>query len=408
MRSPASIATNRRTSFFAEDLKTNDSNLREIIKGKRVLAIGAAGSIGSSTVFRLCTYQPQAIHVVDQNENGLAEFVRIFRSSLASDLVDHVRTMPLDYGTSAMELLLANEGPYDIILNFAAIKHVRSEKDEYSIMQMLDTNIVKQARFMRWIGKYSKGARYFSVSTDKAANPSSFMGATKRIMEHIMFSEEFTGPIGGSVTSARFANVAFSNGSLLQSFENRFSRLEPIACPKNIRRYFVSLEESGEICTLASMMVEPGYIAVPRLDPKTCLVPLQGIAEKFIQYHGYEPSLFEDENEAKVNCAKEIAAGRWPLILTPSDTAGEKPYEEFIAEGENAERTRLKSIDAIKYSRQNQLIMSPLVEALERIVVGDANGENADKERIKSLIAELEPAFLMTHRVSSQNLDQRM
>lgn len=408
MTSLAEIATGRGTSFFKRDLEANGAALREAVRGARILAVGAAGSIGSNTVFTLCRYEPRAIHVVDQNENGLAEFIRQFRSSPESGRVADMRTMPLDYGSAAMERLLEHEGPYDVILNFAAIKHVRSEKDEYSILQMLDTNIVKQARLMRWIARHSNRARYFSVSTDKAANPSSFMGATKRIMEHVMFEDDYAGALGGPVTSARFANVAFSNGSLLQSFENRLARREPIACPQGIRRYFVSLEESGEICTLAGLLIEDGHIAVPRLDPETNLVPLQGIAERFIAHHGYEPAPFEDEEEAKAKCTEEIAAGRWPLILTRGDTAGEKPYEEFVAEGERAEPTGLSAIDAIRHIGPKGGRIGTLVEALERIVLGLDRDAKADKDAVKTLIGELEPAFLATHRDSTLNLDQRM
>lgn len=408
MTSLAEIATGRKTSFFAEDMQANNAALREAVRGARILAVGAAGSIGSNTVFTLCRYEPRAIHVVDQNENGLAEFIRQFRSSPESGRVADMRTMPLDYGVAATERLIEREGPYDIILNFAAIKHVRSEKDEYSILQMLDTNIVKQARLMRWIGKHSKGARYFSVSTDKAANPSSLMGATKRIMEHVMFAEEYAGALGGPVTSARFANVAFSNGSLLQSFENRLARREPIACPRDIRRYFVSLEESGEICTLASLLIGNGDIGVPKLDPSTNLVPLQAIAERFIVHHGYEPAPFSDEEEAKAKCRDEIAAGRWPLILTRGDTAGEKSYEEFVAEGERAEATHLASMDVVRYIGPTTGRTGPLVEELERIVLGLDRDAKADKDAVKALIGQLEPAFLETHRDSVLNLDQRM
>ncbi|WP_439544161.1 polysaccharide biosynthesis protein [Hyphomicrobium sp.] len=407
MTSLAEIATGRRASFFAPDIEACASTLRDAVRGARILAIGAAGSIGSNTIFTLCRYAPHTVHIVDQNENALAEIIRQFRSSPDTGKVGDLRTMPLDYGAAAMERLLEHEGPYDLILNFAAIKHVRSEKDEYSILQMLDTNIVKQARLMRWIAKHNKGARYFSVSTDKAANPSSFMGATKRIMEHVMFAEDHKGSVG-RVTSARFANVAFSNGSLLQSFENRLARREPIACPEGISRFFVSLEESGEICTLASLMIESRRIAVPKLDPETSLVPLRGVAERFIAHHRYEPVVFTDEQEAKAKLSDEIAAGRWPLILTHGDTAGEKPYEEFVADGECAEPTGLASIDVVRPTGPKSGRVETVVEALERIVIGHDRDARADKDAVKALIGELEPDFLATHRDSALNLDQRM
>ncbi|EAU39973.1 predicted nucleoside-diphosphate sugar epimerase [Fulvimarina pelagi HTCC2506] len=404
--SPAAIATGRDQSFFLGDLTVHENTLREAVAGKRILAVGAAGSIGSNTVFTLCRYGPRAVHVIDQNENSLAEFVRQFRSSHHAGNVRDLRALPLDYGSKAMRLFLEMEAPYDLVLNFAAIKHVRSEKDIFSILQMLDTNIVKQARFMGWVAQSAPDARYFSVSTDKAANPSSFMGATKRVMEHVLFDDAFSSRFRSPVTSARFANVAFSNGSLLQAFENRLARREPLACPDGIRRYFVSLEESGHICTLASLLLPSQHIGIPRLDPQTNLVPLRDIAEAFLRHNGFEASIYEEEASAKVNISKEIAAGRWPLILTKPDTAGEKPYEEFIAEGENAIEADLTSLQAVSYRSARTGEVARVVDVLSRIVLSDE--DTADKDGIKSLIGALEPRFLHTHRDSALILDQRM
>ncbi len=309
-----------------------------------------------------------------------------------------------------MRYLMRQERPYDIVLNFAAIKHVRSEKDSFSILQMLDTNIVKQARFRRWLAESSPEARYFSVSTDKAANPSSFMGATKRIMEHVLFDSAIAPGFRGEVTSARFANVAFSNGSLLQSFENRLARAEPLACPKEIRRYFVSLEESGHICTLAALLAPAGHIAIPRLDPREHLVPLQGIAEKFLEASGYAPRLYDDELAAKAELDDTRGAKRWPLIMTPADTGGEKPYEEFVANGEMVVEIGLGSMQAVPHRPSPTGNLADVIGRLERVVAGDGAGVDAaeiDKDRLKGVIGEIEPDFLATHRDSDRNLDQR-
>lgn len=406
-QSLSSIATGRDESMFLADLARNKNTITEAIAGRKILAIGAAGSIGSNTVFTLCQYAPAIVHIIDQNENALAELVRQYRSSLDMPRIGEMRALPLDYGAVATEMLLSDEAPYDIILNFAAIKHVRSEKDTYSIFQMLDTNIVKQARLMRWIARHSPNARYFSVSTDKAANPSSFMGATKRLMEHVMFESAFREGFKGAVTSARFANVAYSNGSLLQSFQNRMARREPIACPRDIKRYFVSLAESGHICTLASLLAPDNHIGIPNLDPNTCLVPLQEIARRFIRKNGYEPIELTDEEEAKRDTARYIRAGRWPLILTMGDTAGEKPYEEFVAVGETVSDIGLSSISAIPHQSPPSGSIEDLVNALEEIVLGRTDGV-ADKDTIKALVGQVEPEFLATHRESSLSLDHRM
>jgi FlaA1/EpsC-like NDP-sugar epimerase len=404
------IATGRTRSMFLEDIEEKRDAMRGLIKGKRVLAIGAAGSIGSSTVMVLSRFEPAALHVIDQNENGLAEFVRQFRSDGDMPEIADFRTLPLDYGSAAMRYFLGGGQPYDLVLNFAAIKHVRSEKDSYSILQMLDTNIVKLARLMRWLALYSPQAGFFSVSTDKAANPASFMGATKRIMEHVMFHPQTASGFTGKVTSARFANVAFSNGSLLQSFEYRLARGEPLACPADIRRYFVSLAESGHICALAALLVPAGHIAIPRLNPEEHLVPLLGIAEQFLLESGFIAQHYENEAAAKRALAADRAQKRWPLIMTPADTAGEKPYEEFVAKGETVVDVGLKSMQAVRNRRSETGDLPGLIAALERLVAGGGEGVSAsdiEKNGLKRMIAEIEPEFMGTHRESARNLDQR-
>jgi FlaA1/EpsC-like NDP-sugar epimerase len=404
-----SIATGRKTSLFAADLSAQAQSIAAMVGGRRILAVGAAGSIGSNTVAVLSRFKPQALHVIDQNENGLAEFIRQFRSSAEAPSIPDLRMLPLDYGSAAMRFFLEESEPYDIVLNFAAIKHVRSEKDAFSIMQMLDTNIVKQARFLRWLGRYSPKARYFSVSTDKAANPSSFMGATKRIMEHVMFSADVAPDFEGPVTSARFANVAFSNGSLLQSFENRLARREPLACPREIRRYFVSLAESGEICTLAALLAPKNHIAIPNLDPETSLVLLQGIAEGFLAEHGYKPELFDSEASAIKALPSLIGEKRWALLLTPPDTSGEKPYEEFVAAGESVVGFGLEALSAVKHRPAESGDLNALLAELDRLcgIDGAARSGEIAKDMLKHLIGKVEPEFLRTHIDSQHNLDQR-
>lgn len=404
----SATATGRSTSLFNEDISENHDALSAAVKGKRILAVGAAGSIGSNTVATLVKFAPHTLHVIDQNENAQAELVRQMRNSAEPMQVEDFQTLPLDYGSPATRLFMEQNKPYDLILNFAAIKHVRSEKDPFSILQMLDTNIIKQARFRDWIAATSPNADYFSVSTDKAANPVSFMGATKRIMEHVLFDGAREAGLTGRVTTARFANVAYSNGSLLQSFENRLARNEPLAAPKGIERYFVSLEESGQICTLASLLAPHAHVAIPRLDPKEHLVPLQSVAENFLSAHKLEPVHMSDEREACTRVAELRAKGQYPLLLTSANTAGEKPYEEFVGKGEKAVEINLKHMQAVPYIGIRSGNSVPhIVGQLSEYVAGEKS-EAMGKDEIKNLIAQLEPDFLQSHIESKLNLDQRV
>lgn len=407
----ASLATGRSVPLLTNDLRKFADTLEERVKGRRILAIGAAGSIGSSTVEVLAGYEPASLHVVDQNENELAELVRTLRSREQALTVEDFRTLPLDYGSPAMRLLLHEQAPYDIVLNFAAIKHVRSEKDVFSMLQMFDTNFRKQAQLLRWLKETGFSGRFFSVSTDKAANPSSFMGASKRLMEHVMFSGEAAEGLEATITSARFANVAFSNGSLLQSFERRLQQGQPLAAPADTRRYFVSLEESGQLCALASICGPDQHIIVPRLNPDEHLLLLENMASGFLESMGYKPEIMTDEAEARASVGKLSTEGRWPLLLTPLDTAGEKPYEEFIAEGETALDVGFDELMAIAYKPAEKGLVSALIDDVEKIfreTATAARPPSLDKDHLKNLVARIEPSFLKTHKSSDKSLDLRV
>jgi len=398
-------ATHRLESFFSQDMAACQDAIREAVTGKRILAVGAAGSIGTETVKVLASYAPEALHIVDQNENTLAELVRQFRSEPDALQTADFRTLPLDYGSAAMLRLMQQEN-YDRILNFAAIKHVRSEKDVFSVLQMLDTNIVKQARFRDFIAETNPAADYFSVSTDKAANPVSFMGATKRIMEHVLFDGAREAGLTGKVTTARFANVAYSNGSLLQSFQNRLARGQALAAPQGVRRYFVSLEESGQICTLASIIPEHAHITVPKLDPEEHLITLQSVGERFLAAHDLKPRLYDEEDAAIRAVETCLAKGEWPLLITPSNTAGEKPYEEFVGHDEVYSEIGLNGLGVVEYrAPQAGASVPDLVAKLADVVGGKTL---ANKEEVKAMIAQLEPRFLDDHIDSKANLDQRV
>jgi FlaA1/EpsC-like NDP-sugar epimerase len=301
-----------------------------------------------------------------------------------------------------MARLLSAEAPYDAVLNFAAMKHVRSEKDLYSILQLLDTNIVRHIRFKRRLAENGHGdSIYFAVSTDKAANPASVMGASKRLTEDLIFAYGVTPR--SRVTAARFANVAFSNGSLLDGFLQRLAKRQPIAVPRDTRRYFISHLEAGEICLLAATAVPHGHIAIPNLDPVSELQLLEDVASRAMGVLGFTLRPFDNADEARDAVESCAARGQWPLVLTTLDTSGEKPHEEFVSQGEHALTCGLETLLAVPHV-PSQAQESGLFEKVEEFV------EKADStiDRQK-LIALIEAAMANFHHVESDhNLDQRL
>jgi len=406
----AEIATGRSENIFSKDMEHVHATLSERLTRKRILTLGGAGSIGAATIAVLSDFNPACIHVIDHDENGLAELVRHLRSRTQGLNVDDFATFPIDFFSAITRRLLRAQAPYDLVLNFAAIKHVRSEKDPYSTLQMFETNILKQARFLEFLNKLGFAGRYFAVSTDKAANPSSMMGASKRAMEHVLFSSETNPDMKATVTSARFANVAFSNGSLLQAFEQRLKRGEPIAVPRGVRRYFVSIEEAGTLCTLASTIAEHNSIVIPRLDPNKNLVPLENIARDFLKTHGLTPVIFEDEDEARAHMeslkSSPQASGTWPLLVTSLDTAGEKPYEEFVGDNEEVFDFNMLNLEAVRYKPAKDISVTDFVNGVSDVLEDEEN--QVALEQLEQLLVELEPSFAKTHLKSSKNLDQRM
>lgn len=401
----AAAVTGRARSMFADDIERATPALHDAVSGRRILVVGGGGTIGAVTTELVVEFKPRVVHIVDVSENYLAELVRSVRNR--SDAVRNIdfRTLPFDFGGPIMRRFLFEEEPYDIVLNFAALKHVRSEKDVFSLLQMIDTNVVRQARFKRWLTERGGCRRYFAVSTDKAANPASLMGASKRLMEDVLF--DVAPDPAMTVTSARFANVAFSNGSLLQSFLIRIIAGHPLAAPRDTRRYFVSRQEAGEICLLASLLGEHGNIYFPDMDPKTELRLLETVATHVLAAHGYEAVSYTDERTAREDVARLAAQGRWPLLLTPLDTSGEKPYEEFLGEGEgegeSEVETPFSTLGALRHCA-SAAHEARLIEQLENLVTRAA--QPVTKPDIVAAIRAALPNF--NHVETGRSLDQRV
>ena len=396
------LVTRRENSLIHHDISKQAANIDRLVRGRRVLVVGGGGSIGSATTQLLVDYGPSSVHVVDHSENYLAELVRDLRGRPEGlpDAIDF-RALPIDYGGSVMERLLTESEPYDIVLNFAALKHVRSEKDIYSVLQMLDTNVVKHIRFKQWLARGRHGERYFAVSTDKAANPTSLMGASKRLMEDLVF--EVAAETAKATTSARFANVAFSNGSLLQGFRYRLERFQPLAVPRETKRYFISHREAGELCMLAAFCAPDHHIIFPRMEPETELQSLQDIAVRVLLAHGYRPEFFDREDDARRSVRELARSGRWPVLLTPLDTSGEKPYEEFVGAGEVRIDIDLKTVAAVRHVTS----LAATDGLFDRIATAVNNPESAiDKAHIVSIIKNRLANF--RHVESEKNLDQRL
>lgn len=399
----------RKQSFFAQDSATYAQTLSEMIKGARILVIGGAGSIGFQTLRTVLRFAPKVVHIIDHNENGLAEVIRALRSAPEPVLADELLTLPFDYGGAPFrQWLAAQSRPYDYVLNFAALKHVRSEKDPYSILAMLETNVLKLVDLAQGLDALGAPKRLFCVSTDKAANPSSMMGATKRLMEHALFAPNLAWTDQTRITSARFANVAMSNGSLLQSWQMRQAAGQPMACPEGCRRFFVSLGESGHLCTLAAFLGPDRSVIVPALDPADHLVLLSDVATWYLDAQGLKPWFTHDEEAARANVQACAARGEWPVLLTPLDTAGEKPYEEFVGAGEEVTRAGFASLEHVAYlPPADPAVFPAFIDAL-RGFLSNPHAAPLTEAVLKDAIAAVEPAFAKSHRASTKSLDARV
>jgi FlaA1/EpsC-like NDP-sugar epimerase len=399
----------RTESFFAAALESAAAELAECLSGSRLLIIGGAGSIGSQTLHSIVRYEPAVVHVIDHNENALAELVRDLRSSSRGPVLPELMLLPFDYGGAPFRLWMgASDVQYDYVLNFAALKHVRSEKDPYSVVAMLESNVLHLDALAGLFADRVPPQRVFSVSTDKAANPTSMMGATKRLMEHALFLPTQGWDDRTQVSSARFANVAFSNGSLLQAWQYRLAARQPLACPDECRRFFVSLGESGQLCTLAAFAGSDRTVSVPALDPAEHLVLLSDVVAGFLEFHGLEARFTRDADEAVSRVEEWASQGAWPVLLTPLDTGGEKPYEEFVGVHETVRPSRFDSLMELDYlAPADPGSLRALIEEVREMLAGTARAP-VTLGSLRTLIAGVEPTFAESHRASEKSLDQRI
>lgn len=388
----------RQRKLFTDDIRQHENELRERVSNSSFLVIGGAGTIGQAVSKEIFKRGPNALHVVDVSENNLVELVRDIRSSLGYIKGDF-QTLPLDCGSLEFDIFLEqSKFKYDYILNLSALKHVRSEKDPYSLMRMINVNILNTEKTVKQaINIGSK--KYFCVSTDKAANPVNMMGASKRIMELFLMRRSNEIPI----STARFANVAFSDGSLLHGFHQRILKKQPIAAPNDVKRYFLTFQESGELCLLSCLLGDNRDIFFPKLNEELNLITFSDIAVRFLENAGYKavPCSAEEDARQRVNELSKLK--QWPCYFFNSDTTGEKDFEEFFMAHETLDLRRFADIGIVK----NELKFDPSVlRYFESRVEELKRSRNWQKEDLVSLFRQLLPEFM--HEEKGKYLDSKM
>lgn len=397
--------------LFAADLARYEAELSARVAEGRFLVIGGAGSIGQAVAREIFRRRPRALHVVDISENNMVELVRDIRSTLGY-IEGDFRTFAIDCGSVEFAALMRWAGGYDYVLNLSALKHVRSEKDPFTLMRMVDVNILNTIATLESAahpplpsppspgGRGPAGARkYFCVSTDKAANPVNMMGASKRIMEQFLMRASLKLPI----STARFANVAFSDGSLLHGFNQRFAKRQPISAPNDVRRYFVTPQESGELCLMSCLLGENRDIFFPKLSERLHLITFAEIAVRYLAALGYEAYPCASEDEARETVQERLARKQWPCYFFASDTTGEKDFEEFYTERETLDMERFESIGVIR----NEAEFDPvkLDQFLERIQDLKTRG-SWERDDLVDLFHTMLPGF--GHKETGKFLDDRM
>ena len=387
----------RSKELFSSDITKHESQLKEIVSTSSFLVLGGAGSIGQAVAKEIFKRSPIKLHVVDISENNMVEFVRDIRSSLGY-IAGDFQTFALDIGSIEYDAFIKADGKFDYVLNLSALKHVRSEKDPYTLMRMIDVNVFNTEKTMKQAA--DKGSKkYFCVSTDKAANPVNMMGASKRIME--MFLMRRSADI--AISTARFANVAFSDGSLLHGFNQRIQKRQPIVAPRDIKRYFVTPQESGELCLMSCIFGENRDIFFPKLSEALHLITFADIAVKYLEQLGYEPHLCESEDEARLLAKTLPEQGKWPCLFTDSDTTGEKDFEEFFTDNETLDMERFENLGVIK----NEALFDPkLVKEFEQTIAELKQEKAWTKDEIVELFFKMIPNF--GHKETGKYLDSKM
>lgn len=387
----------RTEQLFTQDINSNKNKLSEIVSSSTFLVIGGAGSIGQAVTKEIFKRNPLKLHVVDISENNMVELVRDIRSSFGY-IEGDFQTFALDIGSEEYDAFIEADGKYDYVLNLSALKHVRSEKDPFTLMRMINVNIFNTDKTIKQ--SIDKGVKkYFCVSTDKAANPVNMMGASKRIMEMFLMrrSKEI------DISTARFANVAFSDGSLLHGFNQRIMKMQPIVAPNDIKRYFVIPEESGQLCLMSCIFGENRDIFFPKLSESLHLITFADIAVKYLNELGYQPFLCKDEDEARLLMATLPAEGKWPCLFTASDTTGEKDFEEFFTENEVLDMDRFENLGVIKnnlnFDDEKLNLFTTTIDALKE-------ERKWNKEQIVDLFFKMIPGF--GHKETGKYLDAKM
>lgn len=390
--------TFRQKSMFLTDIENNAEIIRKEVEGKSLCVIGGAGSIGSSFIRAILPFRPSKLVVIDLNENGLAELTRDLRSTYGLYVPDEYRTYTLNFADPIFARIFREEKGFDIVANFSAHKHVRSEKDKYSVQALIENNDIKAKKFMDLLCEFPP-KHFFCVSTDKAANPVNIMGASKRVMEDMVmaYSDRFP------VTTARFANVAFSNGSLPDGWIARLMKQQPIASPVDVKRYFVSPEESGQICMLACVLGDSGEVFFPKLGEDQ-MITFSSFCEKFIETAGYTGKICASDDEAKRFASERSEDDKeYPVVYFNSDTTGEKSYEEFYVPGERINMERFSALGVIEETQRRP--MAEVNEFFEKLE-GIFHKDDFTKAEIVEALKEFLPNF--EHEEKGRNLDQKM
>lgn len=387
----------RNKELFVEDIRKYEMELSSVVSNSSFLVIGGAGSIGQAVTKEIFKRNPKKLHVVDVSENNLVELVRDIRSSMGY-ILGEFKTFALDCGSEIYDAFIKSDGAYDYVLNLSALKHVRSEKDPYTLMRMIDVNVFNTDKTIIQSFK-NKTKKYFCVSTDKAANPVNMMGASKRIMEMFLMRRS----LDIDISTARFANVAFSDGSLLHGFNQRIQKRQPIVAPSDIKRYFVIPKEAGELCLMSTIFGENRDIFFPKLSEQLHLITFAEIAVKYLEQIGYEPIRVGSEDEARARVLELSKEKKWPCLFTQSDTTGEKDFEEFFTVKEQLDMLRFSNLGIIK----NEVVVDQnKLQLFENEIAKMKNKGIWDKSEIVDLFNQMIPNF--HHKETGKYLDAKM